>query len=168
MTPLFRSVRAAALGAVVASAALLARESAACSCVPESLASQYERATDVFVATASEGPVTPPGDQAPPDGGTTAVSTRQVRWVLEVGESFKGGAAKKLEVATPSGAAACGVTFEKGQTYLVFARRDTAKAALQTDLCMGNVSGEKLDAAVAEVRRLSSAAAQPVEGSKSP
>ena len=156
-----------AAAVLLASAALsFAGPAAACSCFPENRAAQYARATDVFVAKAGKGPAPFPGSHYTGQEGVAAggPTSRQVIYALDVDEVLKGSATKgSATVATSSSEAACGVVFEAGKTYLVFAKREDAEATapegakdlLQTDLCMGSVSGDQLDAAIAEVRRLS-------------
>lgn len=156
---------AAAL-ALIGLAAAAPRPAAACSCVPASREAQYAQATDVFVAKAAEGPKLFPGSDKPGAGAPAAMAptTRQVTYTLEVVEVIKGAVTKgEVTIGSPSNAAACGVIFEPGKTYLVLARREAgksgaideaAKDVVFTDLCMGNASGDQFDAAVAEMRQL--------------
>jgi hypothetical protein len=152
----------------------IAGPAAACSCSPENVAAQYARATDVFVATAGKGPGAFPGSQdGGGDGGAggAAPTTRQVTYELDVDEVVKGSVTKgATTVSTSSDAAACGVVFEAGKSYLVFAKREPgdatsegSKDVLQTDLCMGSVTGDQMTAAIDEVRRLSQRTVTPSE-----
>jgi hypothetical protein len=172
--PIRRSaVAAAAVAAAVVLQGIGALPAAACTCVPEPRSAQYERATDVFLAEVGSGPEGVAGARTPvPEGATGGPpATRQVQYRLEVKETFKGAAEGAVRVATSSDAAACGVVFEKGKTYLVFATlarttmRDTGATpspdTLQTDICMGTLSGGQLDAAVGEVRALSAKTVTP-------
>ena len=72
-----------------------------------------EGSTDVFEATIS---------------GVRFVDAeqRQRTFTLDVGRVMKGAAAKQVELTTNTSSAACGRQFEKGVTYLVYARRGEA------------------------------------------
>lgn len=132
----------------------LATPAHACSCIPESRMSMYERATDVFIGTVASGPEALAGGPAatPAPGWNTVGSGGKVLYTLDVGETFKGGATGRVEVSTPSDSAACGYPFEVGKQFLVFARRGTHH--LHTDLCMGTAGGESLAPATEEIRKI--------------
>lgn len=125
----------------------------ACSCVPNSRTEQIAAATDVFLAQVAAVPTPTPSPSAAAAGSGAAVGPDTVLkgFILEVSELLKRSAQGRVEVFTPSDAAACGVPFEIGEAYLVFARR--TELGLQTDLCRGNVSGASLESAADEVRR---------------
>ena len=145
-------VLAAALLALLAPAG--ARSALACSCVPESRMSMFDRATDVFLATVASGPeAITGGPAATPAPGWNAVGLGgKVLYTLDVSESFKGSASGHVEVSTPADSASCGYPFEVGKTFLVFARRGTHH--LHTDLCMGTAGGESLAPATEEIRKI--------------
>lgn len=77
----------------------------ACSCVEFAPAKQFENATAVFVGTVKSISV---------DGGRKSVD-------FDVIESRKGSIAETITVATGLGDADCGVNFETGREYIVYA-----------------------------------------------
>ena len=148
---------------IAAVAALLlggADRALACSCVPASTMAMADRSSDIFVARAISGPEIT-SDRAIPDpeagkrqmvlAGGMDSSTAQ--FTLEVTESLKGHARGRVAIETPSNPAACGEIFHLGETYLIFAHRG-AHGQLETDICMQNVSGDTVPAAVERVRKV--------------
>jgi hypothetical protein len=61
---------------------------------------------------------------------------------IEVKEIWKGILSKKVNIATPEHSGMCGVSFEIGKSYLVFASHST-EGNLSTGLCLNNKELEK-------------------------
>ena len=102
------------LSALFVAATLAPEVAHACSCrFPPDAKTAAEGSTDVFEATIS---------------GVRFVDAeqRQRTFTLDVGRVMKGAAAKQVELTTNTSSAACGRQFEKGVTYLVYARRGEA------------------------------------------
>jgi hypothetical protein len=128
------------LGALVAASATLAAPPAACacSCEPTDLAARSDAAAAVF-----EGRV-----RAVAREGSAEVGPSRLRVTLEVVQTWKGADAEEIVVTTMTDSAACGVPFEPGRSYLVFAASDGANA-LSTGLCGGTKPREEADEDVA-------------------
>ena len=128
------------LGALVAASAALAAPPAAraCSCEPTDLAARSDAATAIF-----EGRV-----RAVAREGSAEVGPSRLRVTLEVVQTWKGADAEEVVVTTMTDAAACGVPFEPGRSYLVFAASDGA-SALSAGLCGGTKPREEADEDVA-------------------
>jgi hypothetical protein len=106
---------------VAAAAASLAGRASACSCVPPPAPQEaMKTAAAVF-----EGTVT-----AVDRKGETLTVTLTAR------RAWKGIDAPEVTVQTAGDGAMCGVTFEKGKSYLVYTHpRDDPKSPLRTGLC---------------------------------
>ncbi len=63
--------------------------------------------------------------------------SRDVSVKIEIKEIWKGLLSKEVNISTPDNPASCGVTFEIGKSYLVFASR-SAEGKLTTGLCLNN------------------------------
>ncbi len=61
---------------------------------------------------------------------------------IEVKEIWKGLLSKEVNIATPNQTGMCGVSFEIGKSYLVFASH-SAEGNLSTGLCLKNKELEK-------------------------
>jgi hypothetical protein len=70
---------------------------------------------------------------------------------FEVTLPVKGGSPKLVEVETPD-VAACGVYFQVGQEYFVFASSNGG--VFSTDACKGSVSGNQIASRAAEVGKV--------------
>jgi hypothetical protein len=129
-----------ALSVVVAVAALLGapRAARACSCAETNLAARRDAAAAVF-----EGRV-----HAITREGNAEVGPARLRVTLEVVQTWKGADSEEIVVTTMSDSAACGVPFEEGRSYLVFATSDEA-GALVAGLCGGTTLREQADGDVA-------------------
>lgn len=104
-------LRRLTLSALFVAATLAPDIAHACSCrFPPDAKTAAEGSTDVFEATIS-------GVRFVDD------ERRQRTFTLQVGRVMKGGAADQVELTTNTSSAACGRQFEKGVTYLVYARR---------------------------------------------
>jgi hypothetical protein len=95
----------------------------ACSCVPSNMQTLVDRAEVVFSGTATD----VSGDR------------RDSSATFEVADGFKGGISGEVVVHTPASAAACGVVFEPGRSYTVFADRNGS--AIETNSCAGTEAG---------------------------
>jgi hypothetical protein len=137
---------AVVIGIGVAQAPSLA---VACSCAPIARDKMLPTVSDVFIATVV-GESEPPASPAP---GTMPFSPEMtITYELEVASTLKGDAKGRVAVVTGRDSATCGFPFQKGRRYLVFARRGLG--VLRTGLCFGNVEGDAIDAAAAEVKKL--------------
>jgi hypothetical protein len=72
---------------------------------------------------------------------------------FEVVESFKGVAARTVEVVTGSGDGDCGYGFQKGREYLVYASRNGA-TTLSTSICSRTAPAEQANSDLAYLRSL--------------
>jgi hypothetical protein len=68
--------------------------------------------------------------------------SRDVSVKIEIKEIWKGLLSKEVNIATPESPSACGVSFEIGKSYLVFASH-SAEGNLSTGLCLKNKELEK-------------------------
>lgn len=124
----------------VVAGTLLAAPSAAraCSCEASDVAAHSDAATAVF-----EGRVRAISRSGDPEVGPTRLTV-----TFEVVQTWKGADAEVLVVTTMSDSAACGVPFEEGRSYLVFAASG-AEGVLVAGLCGGTTLREQADADVA-------------------
>jgi hypothetical protein len=76
--------------------------------------------------------------------------TRDVSVKIKVKEIWKGLLSKEVNIATPDSSAMCGVPFEIGKSYLIFASR-SAEENLSTGLCLKN---KELEGAAEELEIL--------------
>jgi hypothetical protein len=110
----------------------------ACSCLPGTPESQLTAATAVF-----EGRVVSIVRRGDPEVGPARLEV-----TLEVVQTWKAANAERIVVTTASDSAACGVSFEEGRSYLVYAATGD-DGALIAGLCGGTARREDSDAAVA-------------------
>lgn len=102
----------------------------ACTCVEVDDAVAFADADAVFLGRLSR-------MHPARDGGTVEVA------ILTVSDVFKGDVVREQAVVTPENSAACGVDFLGDETYLVFARADSAgdieleDGFLRTEACAG-------------------------------
>jgi hypothetical protein len=80
--------------------------------------------------------------------GSAEVGPARLAVTLEVVQTWKGADAEEVVVMTMTDSAACGVPFEQGRSYLVFAASD-ASGALSAGLCGGTKPREESDEDVA-------------------
>lgn len=114
----------------------------ACSCVASGPKALAERAEVLFAGTAAN---------ISPD--VSRGATRTV--VFDVETAFKGKVEEEVVVTTPVSSPACGLPFQKGRRYTVFAYTEGSK--LRTDSCSGTKLGS-IDVArygVSESREIS-------------
>lgn len=143
------------LGLVAALAALLPCTAFACSCAqPGPPDEALNDATAVFAGRVVSVVEAPRGGQGLP-------ISRQVR--LEVSQLWKGPDATLIEVVTGQGDGDCGIGFQAGSEYLVYAR--TADGFLYTGLCSRTA---RLDAAGADLAALGAGSAPTVSGITGP
>jgi hypothetical protein len=114
------------------------RSARACSCAETDLATRQDAAAAVF-----EGRV-----RSIVREGNAEVGPARLRVTLEVVQTWKGADVEEIVVTTMSDSAACGVPFEEGRSYLVFATSD-ASGAIVVGLCGGTTLREQADADVA-------------------
>lgn len=95
----------------------------ACQCVPSKMQTLVDRAEVVFTGTATD----VSGDRRNSSVG------------FEVADGFKGDVPGEVIVSSPASSAACGVIFEPGQTYTVFATRNGS--TIETNSCSGTEAG---------------------------
>jgi len=100
----------------------------ACSCMRSTPEEQMERANVVFKGRVIDQTVTTP-ESGPLRG------LNLIRWTFAVEESQKGLAAKELVVESASNSAACGINFQMGDRYQVFANQ--YQDNLRASLCSG-------------------------------
>jgi hypothetical protein len=131
-----RSTRHFALALAFLAAALLAPAAAhACSCIqPPPPAEALEQADAVFVGTVAA---------IDPADGPAGFPKLAVRFDLET--VFKGDLDGEAVVETPESSAACGYTFEEGETYLVYAFEVGEGEGWSTSLCSRNAKAEKAE-----------------------
>lgn len=58
-----------------------------------------------------------------------------VQWTFEVETDYKGAASEQLTIESASNSAACGINFQMGERYQVFANQ--SNTALKASLCSG-------------------------------
>lgn len=126
------------LGVALTAAALLPRPARACTCSPETPEAQLAAATAVF-----EGRVVSIEREGAPE-----VGPARLRVTFEVVQTWKAANVERLIVTTASDEAACGVAFEQGRSYLVYAIAGSG-GALAAGLCGGTTLRESADATVA-------------------
>src|SRR5471030_2669781 len=98
----------------------------ACSCQSSGPPCQnYFQVDAVFAGTVQS--IVPMPDDNPP--------FRKVRVEFTAVTPFRGTQGATATVLTADSGAACGYDFTKGEQYLVFARRETPGAALETSIC---------------------------------
>ncbi len=86
----------------------------ACKCkFPPDAKTAAPYASDIFEAVAAGEPVASPPENLP----------RTATYTFEVGRVMKGAAAGTVEITTNLSSAACGRSYEPGQTYLIYAKR---------------------------------------------
>jgi len=117
-------------------ACCLADFAAACTCEPTTAAARLGRSTDVFVGTVLS--ATLQRKTVTTYRGTMVFS--RVRATIRVDRSWKGPLRDVVEVVTNGEASMCGVDFQQGLRYLVFAARESGemKATLMTSICNGS------------------------------
>lgn len=122
MRPILRwSLGVFSLGALMIMAPDEAR---ACSCrLPPDAKAAAPYASDIFEAVPVGAPVPGPPEQLP----------REITYTFDVGRVMKGTAAGIVKVTTNLSSAACGRTYEAGQTYLLYAMR--GEKGLRDGLC---------------------------------
>lgn len=104
----------------------------ACSCAGFSSTEEAFRTSDaVFFGEAVEVGKLP----SRPAGGTTFAMPYLAPVTFEVQGSWKGVSGASAVVRGQGPEASCGINFERGETYLVFAYRAGSEGPLQTDLC---------------------------------
>lgn len=115
----------------------------ACSCVPPGPPAEEAAQADAIF----HGEVTGVRDSQPPDtwwtrmlwrlgwgpDPTTFDSMREVRYTFRVLEAFKGVQGRSVQVSSRAESASCGVGFEQGRRYVVYARQ--AEGRLSAGLC---------------------------------
>jgi hypothetical protein len=123
---------AVALVANLFVAAFLAPSAHACSCASVSPERQIKTSDAVFsgeVMETEEGGLVSPSDTGPPLGPVT----------LDVKDAWKGASENSIVVYGYGLEASCGIEFERGESYLVYAHRSNGEASkpLETSLCEG-------------------------------
>ena len=126
------------LGAALAGSALLPRPAHACTCSTETPEAQFASATAVF-----EGRVVSVEREGAPEVGPARLSV-----TFEVVQTWKAANVERLIVTTATDEAACGIAFEQGRSYLVYAVAGSG-GALAAGLCGGTTLRESADATVA-------------------
>ena len=91
----------------------------ACSCIMPIVEELWPGADYVFVAEAQTE--------------INWLSRKKRRTFFHLKESFKGNIGKNLSVWTPKDSSLCGVSFQKGKSYIIFANKDWIW--FETDLC---------------------------------
>ena len=71
---------------------------------------------------------------------------------LEVVENFKGAQTNKLVITTGWGGGDCGVLFDTGRAYLVFAKHPKDHSRLVTTICDGTGEAQRVQPQLAELR----------------
>jgi hypothetical protein len=79
---------------------------------------------------------------------------RQVTFVIK--EQFNGQTQKKIEIRTATGCCACGIDFQRGRDYLVYAHRNAETRTLQTSICTRTATVDKAADDLAYLRTLTS------------
>jgi nucleoid-associated protein YgaU len=130
-----RAIVSVGLVVVVWAAAVLtvtvvqAKKALACSCAPSSEQQLANAADVVFDGVAA-------GRHDPNPAGGIVGSGDPISWTFDVSGVIKGAPTDPQEVRSARGGATCGISFELGPPYRVFARRQ-ADQTLATDLCSG-------------------------------
>lgn len=122
-----------AFAGLFATAGLLTLFSApalACSCLPTNETQSTERADIVFSGIVTNRNAT----QDAPEG----IGTNQVTWTFKVDEVQKGNVAKLQEIMTTDSSASCGMEFQIGTRYRIYATQ--GDNGFWTGLCSGNQS----------------------------
>jgi hypothetical protein len=112
----------------VAAVVVLPKPCLACSCVAASDEDKFEQADVVFTGTVTE------GESA--DFRSDIVGAEPMLFTFDVDAVQKGGAAPEQGVLTNKDEASCGVPFEDGKLYQVFAHRND-DGQLETTGCQG-------------------------------
>ncbi|QUY43539.1 hypothetical protein [Acaryochloris marina] len=100
----------------------------ACSCMRSTPEEQMERADVVFTGRVIDQKMKTVATN--PLGGL-----KLVQWTFEVEADHKGVVSKQLTIESASNSAACGINFQMGERYQVFANQ--SKTALRASLCSG-------------------------------
>lgn len=100
----------------------------ACSCMQSTPEEQMERADIVFTGRVIDQKMKAAETQ--PFGGRT-----WVQWTFEVESDQKGAVSEQITVESASNSAACGINFQMGERYQVFANQNNT--ALRASLCSG-------------------------------
>lgn len=100
----------------------------ACSCMQSTPEEQMERADVVFIGRVIDRKMKAVETQ--PFGGRT-----WVQWTFEVESDQKGSVFEQVTVESASNSAACGINFQLGERFQVFANQN--KTALRASLCSG-------------------------------
>lgn len=123
-------MRATLLLAAVAAAVLLPAQACwACSCIAGTPEEYWDWSTAVFDGNAT--------DRSEPD------ANGMVTWTFEVVDAWKGIDTATVEVTSHESSATCGMNFELGTTYRVFA--SDGEGALTTGLCSGSAPADSFD-----------------------
>ena len=117
----------------VLAALLLGRsDAAACSCLARPVEGKLAESAVVFQGTVVAS--RPLRSQ----GGVDLV----VRYTFEVARVWKGGRIGTIDISAGTSSAACGITFDIGREYVVYATGDTAEG-FSTNLCAGNFQADQ-------------------------
>ncbi|WP_299491067.1 hypothetical protein [Acaryochloris sp. IP29b_bin.137] len=100
----------------------------ACSCIRSTPEEQMERADVVFTGRVIDKSMKTL--ETNPFGGLNLV-----QWTFEVEANHKGSVSKQVTVESASNSAACGINFQMGERYQVFANQ--SDTALRASLCSG-------------------------------
>ncbi len=100
----------------------------ACSCMRSTPEEQMERADVVFTGQVIDKKMKTV--ESTPFGGLNLV-----QWTFEVEADHKGSVSEKVTVESASNSAACGINFQMGERYQVFANQ--SDTALRASLCSG-------------------------------
>src|SRR5215471_2301590 len=65
------------------------------------------------------------------------------RVTFAIKEQFSGLTQKKIEIHTAAGCCACGIDFQRGRDYLVYAHRNAVTRTLQTSICTRTATVDK-------------------------
>ena len=127
----------------------------ACPCPTFSAKEAVQSASLIFVGKAVASTSEPGGRMRkdPATGGWVPIQpqTGEQRLSFEVSLTVKGSAPKVVQVTTPA-LSDCGVQFQVGQEYFVFAV--SKGGVLVTDACKGNASGGGIAVRAAEVGKV--------------
>lgn len=129
---------------VLAGSVLIHGSAVACKCAVRTVEQKLAGSTSVFRGIVVE--ATPLGNSASP--------ALVVRYTFDVSKTWKGDSRGTLDVSSGTVSAACGMTFELGREYLIYA--DGESVSLGTSLCAGNMSTSSASAGeeIAELDRL--------------
>ena len=100
----------------------------ACSCMRSTPEERMERADVVFTGRVVDKKMQT--QETTPFGGL-----RLIQWTFEVEADHKGSVSKQMTVESASSSAACGINFQMGERYQVFANQ--SNTALRASLCSG-------------------------------